>query len=172
MVLSTRYLIEQLRRRLTQDATIAARAGQDAKDAAQHSATALEKRQDGRTMIEFGNMAYAQSKRVEQARASIQSLDTFSSGGLPSYDGNTPIGLGAIIDASSEDENGVYGRTFVMLPVGAGEELTGPGGDGIITVLTPSSPAGKAFLGKRTGDIAEVTVRGEPFDWEILEVGC
>ena len=46
------------------------------------------------------------------------------------------MGLGAVIDAMSEDERGEYSRTFVMLPVGAGEELSGPNGDGIITVLT------------------------------------
>ena len=59
-----------------------------------------------------------------------------------------------------------------MLPVGAGEELTGPDGDGIITVLTPGSPVGKAMLGKRAGDVAEVTIKREPLEWEILEVCC
>lgn len=172
MALSTHFLIQQLRQRLTQDATIAAKAALDAKEAAQHSATAMEKRQDGRTLIEFGNISYAQSKRLDQTRAAIETLDTFSQGKLPTYNARSPIGLGAIIDALSEDDEGTYSRTFVMLPVGAGEELTGPGGDGIITVLTPNSPVGRAFLGKRAGDIAEVTVRGEPMDWEILEIGC
>lgn len=172
MSLSTRSLIAELRGRLTRDATIAARAAQDAKDAAQHSATAQEKREDARTLIEFGNFSYAQAKRVEQARSSIQALDAFADGGLPTFGPNSPIGLGAIVDAQSEDDDGVYSRTFVMLPVGAGEELSGPGGDGIIVVVTPNSPVGKALLGKRRGDVAEVTVRGEPIDWEILEVGC
>lgn len=170
MALNTKLLVEQLRQRLTQDAVIAARAGSDARDAAQHSATAAEKRQDGRTMIEFSNLAHAQGRRVEQARAAVQALDTFASQGWPRFAPAAPIGLGAIIDALGEDDEGQYGRTFVMLPVGAGEELTGPCGDGVITVITPNSPVGRALLGKRSGDVAEVNVRGEPIDWEILEV--
>ncbi len=60
----------------------------------------------------------------------------------------------------------------MMLPVGAGEELTGPDGDGIITVLTPQSPVGKAMFGKTVGDVAEVTIKREPWEWEITEIGC
>ena len=172
MALSTKLLVEQLRQRLAQDAAIAARAGSDARDAAQHSATAAEKRQDGRVMIEFANLAHAQAKRVEKARAELRVLDGFVERGLKPFGPNSPVGLGAIVDALGEDDDGDYGRTFVMLPVGAGEELHGPGGDGVITVITPQSPVGKAMLGKGVGDVAEVVVRGEPVDWEIIEVGC
>lgn len=164
------FLVSQLRQRLVEDAAIAVRAGSAARDAAQNSVSAMEKRQDGRTMIEQGNMAYAQARRADQALGWLQAIDTFSSGGYKRYDARTPIGLGAIIDVLSEDEQGEFSRTFVMLPVGAGEELTGPDGDGIITVLTPHSPVGKSMLGKRVGDIAEVTLQREPWEWEILEV--
>ena len=74
--------------------------------------------------------------------------------------------------ASCDDGDKEFARTFVMLPVGAGEELTGPDGDGIITVITPSSPVGRAMKGKRTGDVAEVTIKREPLEWEIIEVCC
>ena len=168
----SKYLVEQLRHRLAADAAIAVRAGDAARDAAQHSVSAMEKRQDARTQIEHGNMAYAQARRAQQALAYVQALDSFSAKGIKSYVNQSPIGLGAVIDALSEDEEGEFSRTFVMLPVGAGEELTGPDGDGIITVLTPNSPVGKAMFGKKTGDIAEVTINREPYEWEILEVSC
>ncbi len=169
--LNTRFLVDQLRQKLAQDAALATRAGCDARDAAQHSATAQEKREDGRTMIEFGNMARAQALRVEQIRQALAALDAFSAKGLPRIARGSRIAVGAIVDAFTEDETGELGRTFVMLPVGAGEELQGPGGDGIITVLTPSSPVGRAMLGKGPGDVAEVVIKGEPIDWEVLEVG-
>jgi transcription elongation GreA/GreB family factor len=51
--------------------------------------------------------------------------------------------------------------------VGAGEELSGPGGDGIFQVVTPTSPFGRAVMGKRVGDTIEVMVRGEPTEWTI-----
>jgi transcription elongation GreA/GreB family factor len=34
-------------------------------------------------------------------------------------------------------------------------------------VVTPHSPIGKAVLGRRVGDIIEVTVEGEPREWTI-----
>jgi transcription elongation GreA/GreB family factor len=172
MPLSAKFLVEQLRRRMTEDAAIAARAGQTAMDAAQHSATAMEKREDSRTMIEYGNLANAQALRVRAVQEAVATLDAWVQRGLPRYSDASAIGLGAIIEAASEDDDGYLGRTFVMLPVGAGEELCGPGGDGAITVVTPSSPVGKVMLGKRVGDVAEVLVRGEPVEWEIVEVTC
>ena len=117
-------------------------------------------------MIEYSNLAYAQARRVQKSTIEVQALDALTQSGWPRFDATTPIGLGAIIEAMGEDDAGSYCRTFVMLPAGAGEELTGPDGDGLITVLTPSSPVGKAMLGKRAGDVAEVTIRGEPLDWE------
>ena len=168
----SKFLVDQLRHRLTEDAAIAVRAGDAARDAAQHSVSAMEKKQDARTQIEHGNMAYAQARRAKKALASLEALDTFTSAGVQDYGRKSRIGLGAVIDALSEDDHGEFSRTFVMLPVGAGEELSGPDGDGIITVLTPNSPVGRAMLGKRTGDVAEVTIQREPFEWEILEVSC
>ena len=61
-----------------------------------------------------------------------------------------------------EVEDGSQGRTFFLAPVGAGVELSGPGGDGFLSVVTPASPVGKAVLGRRVGDTIEVVVQGEP----------
>jgi hypothetical protein len=53
-------------------------------------------------------------------------------------------------------------------PAGAGEELTGPGGDGFLSVVTPGSHFGRALMGKRVGDVIEVTVAGELTEWSIV----
>ena len=66
--------------------------------------------------------------------------------------------------------HGPSGRTFFLLPVGAGLQLTGPGGDGFLSVVTPASPVGKAVLGRRVGETVEVLVRGEPREWTITYV--
>lgn len=167
LMLSTKKLIEQLRHRLTQDAAIAARAGAQAAEAAKEASPRSERK----AAMAYSNLAHAQGNRVEKTRDALRQLDSMAQRRLPRFSNKTPIGVGAIIEALGEDDNGEYARTFVMLPVGAGEELTGPNGDGIIHVLTPQSPVGRAMFGKRAGDIAEVMVRREPFDWEILEVG-
>ena len=69
-----------------------------------------------------------------------------------------------------EDEEG-HGQTLFLAPVGAGEELIGPGGDGFFTVVTPKSPIGSAVLGKREGDGASARIRGELREWTVVWVG-
>ena len=57
-----------------------------------------------------------------------------------------------------------------LAPVGAGIELSGPGGDGFLSVVTPSSPIGRAILGRRVGEIIEVMVNGESREWTVTYV--
>jgi hypothetical protein len=59
------------------------------------------------------------------------------------------------------------GRTFFIAPVGAGIELTGPGGDGYLTVVTPSSPIGRAVMGCEAGDVVEIVAAGEKREWTV-----
>jgi transcription elongation GreA/GreB family factor len=59
------------------------------------------------------------------------------------------------------------GRTFFLAPAGAGIELTVPGGDGYLSVITPQSPFGRAVIGGVVGDVVEVKVGGELREWTI-----
>jgi transcription elongation GreA/GreB family factor len=108
------------------------------------------------------NLATAQLHRSTAAREALDALDGFRTRPLGKHE---PIGLGAVVEVEGEDGEG---RTLFLAPVGAGEELTGPGGDGFFHVVTPSSPFGKALMGKRVGDVIEVTVRGELTEWTIV----
>ena len=96
--------------------------------------------------------------------AELSLLTSFRPARLPA---KAPIALGAIVEV--EDE--ALGRTFFLAPAGAGIELSGPGGDGFLSVVTPISPIGKAVLGRRLGESVEVTVQGEPREWTITFVG-
>ena len=80
------------------------------------------------------------------------------------------MALGAIVDVATEDDDGPAERTFFMLPAGAGSELTGPDGDGFLSVITPASPVGRALMGRRAGETAEVTLAGEVREWTVLDV--
>jgi transcription elongation GreA/GreB family factor len=112
------------------------------------------------------SLGRAQSERAKLALASADALATFRPAPLPP---TSPIGVGAIVEI--EDADTGEGRTFFLAPVGAGMTLTGPGGDGHLSVVTPVSPIGKAVLGKRTGQVVDVTVEGECREWEITYVG-
>jgi transcription elongation GreA/GreB family factor len=107
------------------------------------------------------NLARATDNRVEAAHAAWEAVSTFKPQPLRKGD---RIGLGAIVEV----DDGDCGKTLFVAPAGAGEELTGPGGDGFLHVVTPASPIGKALIGKRVGDVLEIMVKGELAEWEIV----
>jgi transcription elongation GreA/GreB family factor len=106
------------------------------------------------------NLALGQGQRSAASREALDALETFRPTSLGK---GQPIGLGAIVEL----EDGETGRTLFLAPVGAGEELTGPDGDGLFQVVTPASPFGRAVMGKRVGDTVEVPLGGDLTEWEI-----
>src|SRR3954471_1537070 len=170
MGLDKRFLIEQLAARLRQSDEVARRAGAEAREAARSLQTESEKKEDGRAAIEFGSLATGQTARSRKVQEELQQLAAFFNRGIPAFAATSPVGLGAIVDVSVESERGDEERTFIVLPVGAGTELTGPGGDGFLSVITPASPVGRALLGKRAGDYVEVTINKETREWKLVEV--
>jgi len=150
-----RYLKQQLATRLEAIARSARRAGEAAAQEAREGATPAERREDSRVALENSNLARAQTQRADRARTELAAVENMP---LPKFGPKDAIGIGAIVEIEDEEEGG---RTFFLAPVGAGEELTGPDGDGILSVVTPASPVGKAVLGRRVGDVVEITVRGE-----------
>lgn len=157
------FLIEQLAERLRESAAVARQAQRAAADEARDGATAAEKREDARVSQEYSSLARGQGQRADKLLAELQALAEFRPARLAP---KGPITLGAIVEV--EDES--LGRTFFLAPVGAGVELTGPGNDGFLSVVTPISPIGKAVLGRRVGDSVEVNVQGETREWTIAYV--
>jgi transcription elongation GreA/GreB family factor len=158
------FLVEQLADRLRESVAVARQAERAAADEARDGATASEKRENARVSQEYSSLARGQGQRADKAIAELAALANFKPARLPA---KGPIALGAIVEV--EDE--ALGRTFFLAPVGAGIELSGPGGDGFLSVVTPISPIGKAVLGRRVGESVEVTVQGEPREWTITFVG-
>jgi transcription elongation GreA/GreB family factor len=157
-----RFLIGQLADKLRESAHIARKAGQAAAEEARDGATAAEKRENARVAQEYAGLARGQAARAGKTMAELSTLEAFRPTPLPK---GAPIAIGAIVEVEEEGEG--IDRTFFLAPVGAGVELTGPGGDGFLSVVTPQSPVGKAVLGRRVGETIEVTVQGEPRDWTI-----
>jgi transcription elongation GreA/GreB family factor len=147
---------------LTRQLEASARAALGARDAA-----VMEAR-DGaaRAAHQLGTLGKKQQQRAQQALGEVDALATFRPGPLPA---TSAIKLGAIVEI--EDEESGEGRTFFLAPCGAGVTLTGPGGDGLLSVVTPASPVGRAVLGRKTGDVVDVTVDGALREWQISYVG-
>jgi transcription elongation GreA/GreB family factor len=156
-------LIAQLAAQLSATARTALGARDAAATEAREGATPDEKREDARAAHQLQTLGGAQQRRAQKAFAEIDALVTFR----PAAQMST-INVGAIVEI--EDEDSGEGRTFFLAPVGAGVTLTGPGGDGVLSVVTPASPIGKAVLGRRTGDVVDVVVEGEVREWQISYV--
>jgi transcription elongation GreA/GreB family factor len=157
------FLIEQLAQCLRETARTARLAMEAANTEAREGATPAERREDSRVAQENSGLARGHRARLERAASELAMLDKFRPGRFPP---NAAVGIGAIVEV----EDGAEGRTLFLAPAGAGIELTGPGGDGFLSVVTPSSPIGRAVLGRRVGDVIEVLVNGESTEWTVTYV--
>ncbi|HEU5060243.1 MAG TPA: hypothetical protein VFU21_27110 [Kofleriaceae bacterium] len=160
------FLLEQLIAALRSSARAALRASEVASAEVTDGQTPAEKREDARAALEYGRLASAQSQRARRALAEIDALSGFRP---PPQRAGAPIALGALVEV--EDADTAVGRTFFLAPVGAGITLTGPDGDGILSVVTPQSPIGRAVMGRRCGETVDVTVDGQLHEWSITWVG-
>jgi transcription elongation GreA/GreB family factor len=156
-------LIAQLRDQLEATARAARATHEAAALEAREGATPDEKREDARAAHQLGTIGGAQARRARQAQAEADALATFRP--EPAL---ARIAVGAIVEIE-DDERG-EGRTFFLAPAGAGITLTGPGGDGVLSVVTPASPIGKAVIGRKTGEVVDITVDGELREWQITYV--
>jgi transcription elongation GreA/GreB family factor len=156
-------LVAQLTERLRAAIRVAEQARDAAEEEAREGATPAEKREDARTALEFQSLAKGQAQRATRARSALATLNGFRPRPL---NRSEPIALGAVVEV----EHGGGGFTLFLAPVGAGEELTGPGGDGFLSVVTPASPIGRAVLGRRVGESFETRLAGELREWTITHV--
>src|SRR5690349_21397192 len=159
------FLVAQLREHLLGAARVARSARDAAAVEAREGATPAERREDSRTAIEQGSMARAQDRRLREAEAAVEALAAFTP---PRWSERSPIAVGALVEV--EDEESGEGRTVFLAPVGAGVTLEGPGGDGLFAVITPSSPLGRALIGRRVGDAVDLTIDRELKSYAITWV--
>jgi transcription elongation GreA/GreB family factor len=163
--MNKRGLVSQLESKIRDIACVAERAAVAAAEVAREGATPHEKREDSRVALEYGGLARGQGRRFVRAKAELDILETFRPTPLPV---GGRVAVGALVEI--EDEDSGEGRTLFLAPVGAGVELTTPEGDGYLSVVTPASPIGRAILGRRRGDVIEITVEGETRYWKLTWV--
>ena len=119
--------------------TAARTAHEQAASAATHEEARPENDKDTRG-LEQSYLARGHAQRVAELETAVAVVETFAP---RSFTEDDAIALGALVEL--ED-----GRTLWLAPHGGGVELSGG-----ITVVTPTSPLGKALLGKRVDDEIE-----------------
>lgn len=128
---------------LEQQLTAARVAHHAAVEGATHEEARPENDKDTRG-LEQSYLARGHAQRVADLEAGLVSLAEMSV--LEVGDG-APIALGAIVKI----DDGDHLRSFLLAPAGGGMVLPGD-----ITVLTPTSPIGRALLGRGVDDECEV----------------
>jgi transcription elongation GreA/GreB family factor len=164
------YFVDALKQVYQQKISAAARAEAEASQAADRGQADARRREDTKDAAAEGRLAKGHGRRRLRAVSEMESLLAFAEGGLPSFKPSDRIDLGALVDVRIEDESGEDERTLFFLPVGAGAELHGPGGDGFVVVVTPQSPVGRALFHSRAGDSFEIIVDGRDREWTVVDL--
>jgi len=166
-----RFFVDELKSVYQERIAGAGRAEADAADAADHIRGESTRREDAKAAAMEGRMESGHRRRRKRAVAEMEGLLDFSERGIRRFRPTDRVDLGALVDVRIEDEGGEEERTLFVLPVGAGVELTGPGGDGFVVVVTPKSPVGKALMGAREGDSFEIVIDGRDREWTVVDLG-
>ena len=166
-----RFFIDELKVVYQERISSAARAEATAAEEADQIRGESTRREDAKAAAMEGRMASGHRRRRMQAVAEMETLLAFAERGVKRFKSTDRVDLGAMVDVRIEDDAGDEERTLFFLPVGAGEELTGPGGDGFVVVVTPKSPVGKALMRGKADDSFEIVIDGRDREWTIVDLG-
>lgn len=130
-----------------------------AKEAATSEESKAENKYDTRG-LEASYLAGAQAKRAEDFKETIYKLQQLN---LRIFQEADPVALTALIKVIIDEAAEKY---FFLLPSAGGQKISHEGN--IYHVITPESPVGKLFLGKKINDIFQVKMNLKEFEYEIV----
>jgi len=151
-------LREELAALLAADLERRERAYRAAREAATHEEAKPENDKDTRA-LEQSYLARGEAGRVEEMRAGLAEVRGMVVRAFGDGDRAT---LGALVTV---DEDGTESAYF-LAPRGGGTRLA----NGAVQVVTPSSPLGRALVGKRAGDDVSVALAGKTRELTIVAV--
>jgi transcription elongation GreA/GreB family factor len=132
-----------------------------AKEAATGEESKAENKYDTRG-LEASYLAGAQAKRAEELREMIYKLQKIN---LRTYDKTDAVGLAAVVKVMIDDQ---VEKHFFVLPSAGGQKVIFEG----ITyhVITPESPVGSLFLGKKIENSFQVKINQKEFEYQIVSI--
>ena len=150
-------LIESLRENLE----LLKRSALEAKESATSEESKAENEYDTRG-LEASYLAGAQAQRAAELMKTLQLLAQLK---MKDFSEDDRIEVTALVrvraDGSSE-------KHLFLLPYGGGSKLLVGGKE--VFIVTPTSPLGRALIGKEGGDEFELNVAGNVTEYEILSV--
>lgn len=153
-------LIEAAIARLREETEALRESARQTREGAIHEESRAENDKDTRG-LEASYLARGQAARVEETEDAVTRLSYLE---LRSFGPDDPIALSALVTAEVDGAE----RRYFLVPDAGGQRVAAGGVE--VQLLTPSSPVGRALIGKSVGDSFELTVAGTVRDYEILEV--
>lgn len=135
-------------------------AAAESSKAATHPESRAEDPKDMRS-TEVSYLARGQAMRVEELDEQIARLRYFEPAAFGPKD---PVAAGAFVEVEDDDES----RWYFVLPYGGGTEVTHSGRS--VTVVTGTSPLGRAMIGRAVGDDVELVVRGKKRELVLVAI--
>ncbi len=148
-------LRDELVARVAEELEALERAHRAVMEAATHEEAKPENDKDTRA-LEQSYLARGQAMRVQSLREALVTCRALTVAPL------ARAALGALLRV---DDDGAA-RALYLAPHGGGTGLAG----GTVQVVTPTSPLGRALLGREAGDVCEAEVSGRVREVEVLEV--
>ena len=137
----------------------AARAAHDAAiEGATHEQARAENDKDTRG-LEQSYLARGQAARIALLEASVAAVQALE---LRRFGADEAVAIGALVEVA--DEGGR--RAYLVIEHGGGEALA----SGAVQVVSPAAPLGRALVGKRVGEVAELRLAGRTRELEILAI--
>lgn len=150
-------LRDELVAQLTAAHEAATRAHAAAIEGAFHEEAKPENDKDTRG-LEQSYLARGQAQRVAELEAAVAAVSALA---LRTFGPGDPAALSALVTL---DDDGEPKRLF-LAPAGGGSALAGD-----VQVVTPSSPLGRAVLGKRVDDEVELRLPGKLRTLTVLAI--
>lgn len=159
--MNKRILLDHLLNELKANLEALVHAALVAKEAATGEESKAENKYDTRG-LEASYLAGAQAKRAEELREMIYKLQKIN---LKDYDKNDPVGLASVVKVMIDQQ---AEKHFFVLPSAGGQKVVFEGTT--YHVITPESPVGSLFLGKKREDSFQVKINQKEFEYEILSI--
>lgn len=154
-------LVRELLELLTREVLALEETHRETRAGATHEEAKPENDKDTRA-LEQSYLARGQALRIQELREVIARV---RSTGL-SESHSEAVTLGSLVTVHDEADD--VARTFLLMPGGGGSRLAES--HGLVLVVTPESPWGRALLGAKVGDSREVTIAGKLRDFEVTDL--
>jgi transcription elongation GreA/GreB family factor len=159
-IVDKRLLLEKLVEKLRAERDAANRIARDTAEAANHPEARPENDKDTRK-LELSYLASGQAARARELETTIAAL---AAAPLRAFGPGDAIALGALVTLESAD------KTERVLVCSGGGGTSIDDGEGVVRVVTPEAPLGRALLGKTSGEEIELVIGGKKREFVVAGV--